>query len=262
MLSPARRTPSWALSTVQILARGKDRKRDLGSSPSAVEVGEGLPRALQQGEERQRSWELRDSELVGWEPGTSAPDGPAHEEGLLAPHLLQRSPFKGSQPSVVRSLLPHCPDLGWTVAHVGHYTGTVCWEGLSPGAWFIHCYAGPCSLKKLPRIPPACLCLPFSVILWGQIWGTWISPLAICADCKEAASSCALAVWRLHRLFLERVQGYGCRGDSGGWTVITSHSRSPPLFQAGWSLLRQSFLQKPLDRRALVQPFWKGACYC
>lgn len=104
----SRETPAWALSTVQSLARGKDRKRDLGSSPSPVEASEGLPRALQQGEERQRSWELRDSKLVGWEPGTSAPDGPAHEERLLAPRLLQRSPFKGSQPSVVRSLLPYC----------------------------------------------------------------------------------------------------------------------------------------------------------
>lgn len=86
MLSPAGRPPTWALNTVQSLARGKDRKRDLGSSPSPLEAGEGLPRALQQGEERQRSWELRDSELVGWEPGTSAPDGPAQEEGLPAPH--------------------------------------------------------------------------------------------------------------------------------------------------------------------------------
>lgn len=87
MLSPAGRPPAWALSSVQSLARGKDRKRDLGSSPSPVEAGEGLPRALQQGEERRRSWELRDSELVGWEPGTSAPDGPAPEEGLPAPHF-------------------------------------------------------------------------------------------------------------------------------------------------------------------------------
>lgn len=109
VLSPAGRPPAWALSTVESLARGKDRKRDLGSSLSPIEAGEELPRALQRGEESKRSWELRDSELLGWEPGTSAPDGPAHEEGLLAPHLLQRSPFKRSQPGVVRSLLPHCP---------------------------------------------------------------------------------------------------------------------------------------------------------
>lgn len=97
VLSPARRPPTWALSTVQSLARGKDRKRDLGSSTSPVKAGEGLPRALQQGEERRRSWELRDSETVGWEPGTSAPDGPAQEEGLLAPHSLPspEEPFQG-----------------------------------------------------------------------------------------------------------------------------------------------------------------------
>lgn len=124
--------------------KGKDRKRDLGSSPSPVEVGEGLPRVLQLGEERQRSWELRDSELVGWEPDTSAPDGPAHEEGLLAPHLLQRSPFKGSQPRVLRSLLSHCPASSGLDRCL---CGALHWHSVlgrfSPGAWFIHCYPGP-----------------------------------------------------------------------------------------------------------------------
>lgn len=124
--------------------KGKDRKRDLGSSPSPVEVGEGLPRVLQLGEERQRSWELRDSELVGWEPDTSAPDGPAHEEVLLAPHLLQRSPFKGSQPGVLRSLLSHCPASSGLDRCL---CGALHWHSVlgrfSPGAWFIHCYPGP-----------------------------------------------------------------------------------------------------------------------
>ena len=54
-----------------------DRKTDLGSSPSPAEAAEGLPRAVREGEERQHSWELRGSELLGWEPSTSAPDGPA-----------------------------------------------------------------------------------------------------------------------------------------------------------------------------------------
>lgn len=72
--SPAGRPQPGPSALCRAWQGERDRKTDLGSSPSAAE---GLPRAVRQGEERRRSWELHSSELLGWEPGTSAPDGPA-----------------------------------------------------------------------------------------------------------------------------------------------------------------------------------------
>lgn len=131
---------------------------------------------MQQGEERQRSWELRDSELVGCEPGTSAPDGPTHEEGLLAPRLLQRSPFKGSQPNVGPSEvspapLPACSGLDCCLCGALHWHSVM---GRSFPRSLVHSLC-PGSLL------PACV-LHSLVNLWWPIWGTWISPLTIYAD--------------------------------------------------------------------------------
>lgn len=54
-------------------------------------------------------------------------------------------------------------------------------------------------------------CLPVSSIPCHLV-GTDLGDLDqsfvyLCRLCKEAASSCALAVWRLHGSFPERVQG-------------------------------------------------------
>lgn len=100
---------------------------------------------------------------------------------LLTPHLLERSPFKGFQPSVVRSLLPHCPA----------YSGLDC---CLCGALHWHSVLGRsfprslvCSLLPWTMLAetaaqdPSCLRVSSTVIWWGQTCGIWISPFAFCA---------------------------------------------------------------------------------
>lgn len=101
VLSPAQRPQLEPSALCRAWQGERDRKTDLGSSSSAAGAAEGLPRAVRQGEERRRSWELHGSELLGWEPGTSAPDGPAQGRASCSspspaePRTSQDEPYSG-----------------------------------------------------------------------------------------------------------------------------------------------------------------------
>lgn len=141
-----------------------------------------------------------------------------------------------------------------------HCTGTVCWGRSFPRS-LVRSLLPWTMLAETAAQDPSCL--PVSSILCHLVGADLRDlDLPICADCKEAAFS------RVHWLFggctdhSQREYRAGAVGvDPGGWTVIISHTRSPPLLQACWSLPGESFLQKPLDRRTLVQPFWRCAWY-
>lgn len=185
----------------------RDRKTELGSSPSLAGAAEGLPRAAPQGEERQHSWELCGSKLPGPEPGTSAPDGPARgRASCSSPSLAEhrQAVLKGSQCSgVFPAPLPCISRLH--VASLWHQ----CVGGIFPQS------LASVLLPRttLPGVPPACLLPPACVNLWGQRWGTWIIPLPSCAECTQGASSPAVAEPRLRRWFPASGAGPGCGGN-------------------------------------------------
>lgn len=199
----------------------RDRKTDLGSSPSPAGAAEGLPRAVRQGEERRRSWELRSSELPGGEPGTSAPDGPARgraSRSSPSPAEPRASPgklyFRG--PTVVRSFLPHRPAFFWAGRSLawGIALAPVCWGGSVPMNLAPALLPWTTLHKAAARGPS---CLPVSPGLSqfvGAALGALDQSLAqLCRLCKQGASSCALAMLRPQGWVPRRGAGPG-HGDS------------------------------------------------
>lgn len=180
-------------------------------------------------------------------------------------HLLQRSPFKRSQPSVVvRSLLPHCPACSvLDCCLCGHCTGTVCWGGLSPGALVRSLLPWTILAETAARDPS---CLPVSTLchLVGVDLGDLDQSFVhMCRLCKEAASSCALAVWRLHGSFPENA-------GLGLWGVILGAEQSSPLRAVPHPFSRQAgaCLENPSSRshwteEPLCSPFGEvpGTCW-